>query len=49
MKYEIMFAEYAFELERKVNKMIDQGYKPQGGPMVWRGEVYQAMIREVDA
>ena len=31
MKYEILYAATPFDLQCKVNKLIEKGWKPQGG------------------
>lgn len=44
MKYKIIEAKYPVDLEREVNKAIEQGWKPIGGVCSDSAFIYQAMI-----
>ncbi|SVE49759.1 uncharacterized protein METZ01_LOCUS502613 [marine metagenome] len=50
-KYKIVEKQSGFSLEREVNKMIKEGWKPQGGLQIVRDnydieKIYQAMVKE---
>jgi len=48
MEYKIVIATQSFYLEEEINKLIKDGWVPQGGviylPEIW----YQAMIRKLN-
>lgn len=47
MKYKVILGECLDELESEVQKMIDEGWLPIGGPLVDGGQFYaQAVIRD---
>ena len=50
-KYKIVEEQSKFSLEREVNKIIKEGWKPQGGLQIVRDsynieKFYQAMVKE---
>lgn len=50
MKYRVISESYPWELEKKVNEFIKEGWEPQGGIAIERyGEIsayyFQAMIK----
>ena len=50
MKYKVLKEFYLFELEDKVNRNLEGGWKPQGGISYWSlglKDIYlQAMVKE---
>ena len=47
--YTIIKAAEVAELVRKVNKLIQEGWKPLGGMVIGRAHYYQTMIKVVTA
>ena len=45
--YTIIKAEAVAELVSKVNKLIQEGWKPLGGMVIGRAHYYQTMIKVV--
>jgi hypothetical protein len=45
MRYTVAYAEYLTSFEEEVNKLLDRGWRPQGGVFQARGVFYQALIR----
>lgn len=46
-QYELLSGMYDYELESEVKQWIKDGWRPIGGPCSHKGDIVQAMVREV--